>query len=272
MLADLGCSELACPAERYLKLPPDQTVVPICTPQYRAPDMILGNVLFGPDLDLWSLGCVAAELFLREPLFPLTGGVVSLPELGLVDLHFQFLGSPPRGTRTHAWMKSLPFVRQLFGQDDLPEVAAPPEWPPERLQGCPPQLADFVRELLRWHPRERRTAASAKLHSFLMSSPCLSVPVAGVLGKNGLGSIAEGFLDDDVLEYLQNCPTWEEWHEECRRTNFEPNCCISEKEGKLRMKREFAGYIDANNPPQVQEPQRRRENSTYQVQAPAICC
>ena len=47
--------------------PSDQTV-PICTALYRHPDMLLGSLRFGPDLDLWSLGCVAAELFLREPL------------------------------------------------------------------------------------------------------------------------------------------------------------------------------------------------------------
>jgi hypothetical protein len=69
-------------------------------------------------------------------------------------------------------------------------------------------------------------------------------------GKNGLGSIAEGVLDDDVLDYLQKCPTWEHLAAECRRTNYEPNQCMNDDEGKLRMKREFVGYIDANNPPQ----------------------
>ena len=75
-----------------------------------------------------------------------------------------------------------------------------------------------------------------------MSSRALSVPVAVATGKNGLGSIVEGSLDDDVLEYLQKCPTWELWIAECRRNNFEPNRCISQEEGELRMKREFGGY------------------------------
>ena len=51
------------------------------------------------------------------------------------------------------------------------------------------------------------------------------------------------------MEYLQKCPTWEQWHAECRRNQFEPNQSISLEEGKLRMKTEIVGYIDAENPP-----------------------
>ena len=67
MLADLGAAELACPHERILS--PSDTSLPSCTLEYRAPVVFLGNKRFGADLDLWSLGCVAADLFLREPLF-----------------------------------------------------------------------------------------------------------------------------------------------------------------------------------------------------------
>ena len=57
--------------------------------------MLLGSLRFGPDLDLWSLGCVAAELFLREPLFQPKG--TELPERSLLDAHFAFLGTPSEG-------------------------------------------------------------------------------------------------------------------------------------------------------------------------------
>ena len=36
---------------------------------YRAPEVLLGAG-YGPPIDVWSLGCVAAELFLGLPLFP----------------------------------------------------------------------------------------------------------------------------------------------------------------------------------------------------------
>ena len=40
---------------------------------YRAPEIILG-LPFNERIDMWSLGCVAAELFLGWPLYP--GGTV----------------------------------------------------------------------------------------------------------------------------------------------------------------------------------------------------
>jgi len=199
---------------------------------------------------MWSLGCVAAELFLREPLFqPNLFKEELQPERSILLAQLTFLGAPRKDTSTHAWMKSLPFAEKFLGKDAryLP-AKEPPEWPPERLQGCPPQLADFVQQTLQWQPQERLAAASASLHSFV-SSRALSVPVAVAKGKNGLGSIAAGFLDEEVLEYLQKCPTWAQYHTECQQNNFEPNHCISPEEGQRRKKREFVGYIDANNPP-----------------------
>ena len=40
-----------------------------CTLIFRAPEIILG-LPFDEAIDMWSLGCVAAELFLGWPLYP----------------------------------------------------------------------------------------------------------------------------------------------------------------------------------------------------------
>lgn len=37
---------------------------------YRAPELLLGNVHYGVKSDIWSVGCILAELLLGEPLFP----------------------------------------------------------------------------------------------------------------------------------------------------------------------------------------------------------
>ena len=102
VLADLGCADFAWPEERFgwKTLPADQ-IVAICNVQYRAPDMLLGSQRFGPDLDMWPLGCVAAELSIREPLFQ-PPAERSLAERSLLDAHFAFLGTPPKGASTHA--------------------------------------------------------------------------------------------------------------------------------------------------------------------------
>ena len=42
----------------------------ICSRYYRAPELILGQDKYGPYIDVWSIGCVIAEMFLGEPIFP----------------------------------------------------------------------------------------------------------------------------------------------------------------------------------------------------------
>ena len=36
---------------------------------YRAPEVMLGETKYGFAVDIWSIGCIFAELYLRHPLF-----------------------------------------------------------------------------------------------------------------------------------------------------------------------------------------------------------
>ena len=97
MLADLGCAELKWPDERiHWKQRPTDESVHICTSQYRPPDMLLCSLRFGPDSDLWSLGCVAAELFPREPLFH-PKRACDNKERYISATQLEILGTPPMG-------------------------------------------------------------------------------------------------------------------------------------------------------------------------------
>ena len=144
------------------------------------PTYYLGNLRFGPDLDVWSVGCVAAELFLRVPLF--------LPsrkdnqERSIVNGHFEFLGTPPKDTMAYAWMTSLPFFWKFYGIDSRVLATNPPKWPPAMLRDCQAHLADFVQQTLKLNPRERPSAASASQHEFV-SSRALTVAVSVAEGK-----------------------------------------------------------------------------------------
>ena len=44
-----------------------QTVVSLC---YRPAELILGKTAYGVEVDMWSAGCVIAELFTKEILMP----------------------------------------------------------------------------------------------------------------------------------------------------------------------------------------------------------
>ena len=41
----------------------------VTTRWYRAPEVLCYNTAYGAPVDMWSIACVIAELFLREPLF-----------------------------------------------------------------------------------------------------------------------------------------------------------------------------------------------------------
>ena len=47
----------------------------ICSRYYRAPELIFGNSNYSTQIDVWSVGCVMAELMLGQPIFPGESGV-----------------------------------------------------------------------------------------------------------------------------------------------------------------------------------------------------
>lgn len=42
----------------------------VVTLWYRAPELLLGATEYGPAIDLWSCGCIVAELFAGKPIMP----------------------------------------------------------------------------------------------------------------------------------------------------------------------------------------------------------
>ena len=52
-----------------------------CSRYYRAPELIFGATDYTAAIDVWSVGCVMAELLLGQPLFPGESGVDQLVEI-----------------------------------------------------------------------------------------------------------------------------------------------------------------------------------------------
>lgn len=46
---------------------PSQQIV---TLWYRAPEVLLGSRHYSTGVDMWSVGCIFAEMIMRQPLFP----------------------------------------------------------------------------------------------------------------------------------------------------------------------------------------------------------
>jgi len=144
---------------------------------YRAPEVILGLV-YDQKVDIWSLGCVLAELWTGYVLFQ-NDSVQSL--LARV---IGIIGSIPK-----KMMTTGRFVPQYFTQDGrlYREIAVPPteaatplELQPriqlllpkrsslrQRMRTDDDQFLDFLECLLRIDPDERPTAKDALQHPFL---------------------------------------------------------------------------------------------------------
>ncbi|KAJ2822802.1 kinase subunit of RNA polymerase II carboxy-terminal domain kinase I, partial [Coemansia sp. 'formosensis'] len=60
----------------------------VITLWYRPPELLLGTTLYGPEVDIWSLGCVLLELFTKKPAFQGQNDIDQLEQI------FKLLGTP----------------------------------------------------------------------------------------------------------------------------------------------------------------------------------
>jgi len=64
----------------------------VVTLWYRAPEILLGGKQYATAVDIWSIGCIFAEMVMRAPLFP---GDSEIDELFRI---FRVLGTPTEET------------------------------------------------------------------------------------------------------------------------------------------------------------------------------
>ena len=63
----------------------------VVTLYYRPPDVLLGSTDYTTNIDIWSIGCIFAEMVLLNPLFKTS-------EANMVNKIFQYLGTPTEET------------------------------------------------------------------------------------------------------------------------------------------------------------------------------
>jgi serine/threonine protein kinase len=83
-LCDFGSAKALVPGE--------PSVSYICSRYYRAPELIFGATEYTCAIDIWSAGCVAAELLLGRPLLP---GECEAPRRTRAAAHSPFLNVYP---------------------------------------------------------------------------------------------------------------------------------------------------------------------------------
>ncbi|KAM7523641.1 hypothetical protein LguiA_013543 [Lonicera macranthoides] len=159
-IADFGLANFYEPKQ---KRPLTSRVV---TLWYRAPELLLGSTDYGVGIDLWSAGCILAEMFMGRPIMP---GRTEVEQLHRI---FKLCGSPCEDY----WKKIRP-----------PTTFRPPQqYKPgfqEAFMDFPPPSFGLLTTLLALDPANRSTTTSALETEFFSSSP-LACDLSGLPTMN----------------------------------------------------------------------------------------
>ncbi|XP_014486734.1 PREDICTED: probable serine/threonine-protein kinase dyrk2 [Dinoponera quadriceps] len=134
---------------------------------YRSPEVILG-LPYGTPIDMWSLGCILAELYTGYPLFP---GEDEIEQLACI---MEVLGLPPEHIISHASRRRL-FFDQKGSPRCVTNSKGKKRWAGSRNLSIALRCSDvlfvnFVSRCLEWDPKKRMTPDEAMRHEWLNSS------------------------------------------------------------------------------------------------------
>ncbi|PWN26759.1 Pkinase-domain-containing protein [Jaminaea rosea] len=123
----------------------------VVTLWYRAPEVLLGSRHYSTAIDMWSVGCIFAEMAMKSPLFP---GDSEIDEIFRI---FRTLGTPTEND----WpgVKSLPDYKASF-----------PQWAGVSLAKAVPSLdaagLELLRGMLVYDPAGRISAKRGLGHEY----------------------------------------------------------------------------------------------------------
>lgn len=123
----------------------------ICSRYYRAPELIFGNSNYTTSIDVWSVGCVIAELMLGQPIFPGESGVDQLVEI------IKILGTPTK--------EQIQAMNPDYKEYRFPQIRPLP-WEKVFRHRTSRESIDFVSRLLQYDPKGRPTPLSGLLDPF----------------------------------------------------------------------------------------------------------
>lgn len=120
----------------------------VITLWYRPPELLFGTTVYGPEVDMWSAGCIMLELFTKKPVFQ--GG----DEVHQLEVIFKILGTP---TPEH-WpgVSNLPWYELV-----KPKTAIPNHFKELFCKWLSPAGLHLAEQLLAYDPEKRVTAAQA---------------------------------------------------------------------------------------------------------------
>ncbi|PKI82399.1 cyclin-dependent kinase [Malassezia vespertilionis] len=135
----------------------------VVTLWYRAPELLLGAEVYDTAVDMWSVGCIFAELLLRVPLFP------GKKETDQVSRIFRLLGRPT----PERW----PGYTALPNAATLGKSAAPSQSSlRHRFRYTTDATLDMLERMLTLNPARRISSEDALKHVYFTESPLPAHP------------------------------------------------------------------------------------------------
>jgi len=141
-LADFGLA-------RAFGIPVNTFSNEVVTLWYRAPDVLLGSRTYNTSIDIWSAGCIMAEMYTGRPLFPGTTNEDQLVRI------FRIMGTPSERT----WPGITQYSEykpnfQMYATQDLRVI----------LPQIDPTGIDLLQRMLQLRPELRISAHDALQH------------------------------------------------------------------------------------------------------------
>lgn len=126
----------------------------VATRWYRAPEILLGSNKYTKGADMWSMGCILAELLLGKPVFP---GTSTLNQL---DRVMEVTGRPNQ--------EDVDSIQSPLAQTMLESL---PPTKPKKMRDMFPtaseEALDLLKNLLVFNPTKRLTADQALKHPYV---------------------------------------------------------------------------------------------------------
>lgn len=128
----------------------------VVTRWYRAPELLLNCLEYTAAIDIWSVGCILAEIMTREPLFP---GKDYVHQLKLIT---ELLGTPED--------TSLRFLRSDNARKYVKQLSRYPKQKfSARFPNMTPTAIDLLEKMLVFDPNRRISVDEALCHPYLSS-------------------------------------------------------------------------------------------------------
>lgn len=129
----------------------------VVTRWYRAPELVLGDKFYTTAVDLWGVGCLFAEFFMKSPILQ---GKTDIDQGHVI---FQLMGTPTE--------ESWPTFKYLPGKCAYEKTAYPSTLEKTYSKFLGPDGLDLLAKLLCLDPYQRITSVAAKKHPFFLKDP-----------------------------------------------------------------------------------------------------